>query len=543
MTLRSPSLFVLAFCLGLPSSATGTDETIGHRVSISRYGFPSVGKAFKLTAKAGTEGNGPAFVLPTNPVGATNLLTIVRDGGSLFDPLTAGTWKGLGQPPGAKGWRYKNGNADAAAPVKVIVVKPKLVKISTVGTGSMPVPLPANGDLRLVLRIDDRRYCTDARAPHAAEFPARMVKSRKQFPPAECGSECPLGTDTDGDRLDDCFETNTGVFVDAFDTGTDPTNSDTDDDGINDGDEVLGSSAGLNLPAFGVSPLRKDVLVEYDWFDDSISCGAHSHRPPSAVFAAVTAAFAGSPVGNPDGSTGINFVHDYGQGGVFTGGNFINDADGVLSGGVFSAEFQDHRAANFDPLRRGYFHYTILPHRYGATSSSGQAEFPGDDMIVSLGCALVDQFVANTIVHEIGHNFALGHGGNNSCNYKPNYNSVMNYRYQFPGVDNDCTPGANGVLDYSHGDRIPLDENALDENSGICGAPPVDWNNDSLIEAGVVFDVNSADEFQSVFCGGTLSTLTDNDDWSAIRLDFVSLGARLFAPTSTIDCTNVPPGF
>jgi Bacterial TSP3 repeat len=44
--------------------------------------------------------------------------------------------------------------------------------------------------------------------------------------------------DTDGDGLDDSVETNTGIFVDANDTGTDPLVADTDGDGVNDGVEV-----------------------------------------------------------------------------------------------------------------------------------------------------------------------------------------------------------------------------------------------------------------------------------------------------------------
>ena len=44
--------------------------------------------------------------------------------------------------------------------------------------------------------------------------------------------------DTDGDGLDDSVETNTGVYVSETDTGTDPSNADTDGDDVNDGDEV-----------------------------------------------------------------------------------------------------------------------------------------------------------------------------------------------------------------------------------------------------------------------------------------------------------------
>jgi lysophospholipase L1-like esterase len=44
--------------------------------------------------------------------------------------------------------------------------------------------------------------------------------------------------DNDGDRLEDWRETNTWIFVDANNTGTDPNNPDTDGDGVDDGDEV-----------------------------------------------------------------------------------------------------------------------------------------------------------------------------------------------------------------------------------------------------------------------------------------------------------------
>jgi hypothetical protein len=44
--------------------------------------------------------------------------------------------------------------------------------------------------------------------------------------------------DSDGDGLLDSVETDTGVYVDENDTGTDPDNPDTDGDGLTDGDEV-----------------------------------------------------------------------------------------------------------------------------------------------------------------------------------------------------------------------------------------------------------------------------------------------------------------
>ena len=62
--------------------------------------------------------------------------------------------------------------------------------------------------------------------------------------------------DSDCDGLLDTFETNTGVFVGASDTGSDPLDSDSDDDGAGDGAEVNAGSnpniADLMIPTLGV---------------------------------------------------------------------------------------------------------------------------------------------------------------------------------------------------------------------------------------------------------------------------------------------------
>ena len=51
----------------------------------------------------------------------------------------------------------------------------------------------------------------------------------------------------------------------------------------------------------------------------------------------------------------------------------------------------------------------------------------------------------STLMHELGHNFELTHGGAGSLypnverepNCKPNYLSVMNYLYQLRGLPDD----------------------------------------------------------------------------------------------------------
>ncbi len=358
-----------------------------------------------------------------------------------------------------------------------------------------------------------------------------------------CSSSSP---DADGDRLPDCAENNTGIYVGPLKTGTDPSKADTDNDGISDGDEVLGTLAGLDLPAMGVSPVHRNLLFEFDWTDDATDCAAHSHRPKASMIARLTAAFAGGPVTNPDGTTGITVISDYGQGGAFTGGNLIADADGRIDGAVNGPDFVAKRNANRDANRAGYFHYVIVAHQYGDAGnfSSGQALQPGSDMIVSLACLWdSDEIVANTVMHEVGHNLNIRHGGFESVNYKPNYNSVMNYQYQFEGINGDCTLPGQGITSYSVGVRIDLDENNLDERQGVCGSPPgpgVDWNSDGdAADFGFAKNLNGSYD-------DVLTVLRDYNDWANLSLrlgvGLPDVGSRSQSPPEVVSCQNVPPG-
>ena len=342
---------------------------------------------------------------------------------------------------------------------------------------------------------------------------------------------CVSTTDNDG------VETATGQYVSTSNTGTNPNLADTDGDALRDGDEVLGTTAGLNLPALGTTPVHKDLLFEFDWFADNLdsgTCGAHNHRPTQAVIDRMTAAYAAGPVTNPDGVNGVNVISDFGQGGGFGGGNLIADADGVLSSGVNSGEYVGIKTANFAANRNGSFHYVLLVHRYNTNStSSGQAEINGDDLIVSLQCSYAGTVaVGNTIMHEAGHNLGLRHGGNVDVpNYKPNYNSIMNYRYQFPGVDRNCSLGGDGVLDYSTGSMASLNEASLRETDGICSGVDIDWNLNGSIDASPVSVDLTSD--------GGFTTISDWNDWSHIT--FAGVGDGDGAPFAQPDVVTEQP--
>ena len=101
--------------------------------------------------------------------------------------------------------------------------------------------------------------------------------------------------------------------------------------------------------------------------------GPHSHRPTPGRISRLTIAYAAANVTNPDGTTGIHFIPDCGQGGPFTGGSLITGrADGNLdftfddAGGGFgeASAYHESKLANFDANRNGYFSYALILHRF-----------------------------------------------------------------------------------------------------------------------------------------------------------------------------------
>jgi Bacterial TSP3 repeat len=266
---------------------------------------------------------------------------------------------------------------------------------------------------------------------------------------------CTTGApDADGDGLCDDAEA-------AY--GTDPNNKDTDGDGFSDAAEVLGMTVAgspVDLRYFGASPLHKDVFVYLDYYT----------MPFAAGLTQITDAFANAPNANPDGTTGVN-LH-------IVMGKQIASADQVAN--IIGPSSGDWSVV--DPIKTKYFparyapimHYVLFANQYDSGTSSGISRgIPAHDLLVTLGAwstpfgTQLQQ--AGTIMHELGHNLGLQHGGNEGRNFKPNYLSLMNYRYQVVGLFKN---GVDGVLDYSRLQIGTVTENALVENNGMPAVSP-----------------------------------------------------------------------
>src|SRR5262249_20588114 len=77
-----------------------------------------------------------------------------------------------------------------------------------------------------------------------------------------------------------------------------------------------------------------------------------------------------------------------------------------------------------------------------------------------------------TLLHELGHNLGLKHGGvvrsgAIEANCKPNYQSVMNYLFQVHGL---LLPSGSPTIDLSRQELPSLAESNLSESGGL-GVP------------------------------------------------------------------------
>ena len=244
-------------------------------------------------------------------------------------------------------------------------------------------------------------------------------------------------------------------------------NPDIDGDGIPNTWEMKGYDADgdgkidVNYPAMGANPLKKDIFVEMDYMPDLLASEDELDR--------ITEIFANMPIRNPNGTTGINIHLDAGSARSakynLGGGNEVpyQQLDSTME------KWHEIRRANMDPDRGSSFHYMIWGDAHDEYGSSGLGYIGAPGFVVTVGprfwgkSATSDVRVA-TFVHELGHNLGLRHGGTEDVNYKPNYMSIMNYRYQLRGIER---PDGTKYFGYSTRVYKDLDENKLDEKTGF----------------------------------------------------------------------------
>lgn len=344
-------------------------------------------------------------------------------------------------------------------------------------------------------------------------------------------------------------------------------NADADGDGLWDDWEQSGiDTDGNGVPDFflpGANWQHKNIYVELDWMDcasggDCAAGDTHNHQPSAAAVAAVVQAFANANVTNPDGFNGITLTVDVNN--SIPHQNVLNIPNLCFTPAAGDGSFDAVKAdpANFGPAnpRRFAYHYGLFTHRQAAGSTvSGCGELPGNDFQVSLGGwnagagdtdgdGVADQDVgtvaqqAGTLIHELGHNLNLQHGGGDSVNRKPNYLSAMNYAFQMPGIpptDPDGAGPLQGRVDYSGAALANLNETGgLNEPAGIgdgtdntvyrclnftsangTGTGGIDWDCDvpaNATDVGVTNDINGDRICVTRGNNGALNTAPSGDD-------------------------------
>jgi PKD repeat protein len=308
--------------------------------------------------------------------------------------------------------------------------------------------------------------------------------------------------DTDGDGLPDDWEIN-GITVDS--NGV-----------ISVGN--TGNGVFINLPAMGADPKHKDIFVHLDWMQDSPD--GVSFKPNPRAIKMVIDSFAIAPVDNPDSKPGINLHVDFGATSIMnpvTGETWgTKSAAGdvpyqaVLEGTPGSAAdwpiaLDSIKTDRFNPNgRNAVFHYALYCQRYGDSGNKVgggiSRGIDGSDFLLGVGSIGFNPIQeASFFMHELGHNLGLHHGGGEDIQFKPNYISIMNYRFDYIGT----LKGSGGrAIDYSRRALDTLNETNLDETVGINDPDGhlTTWNFWSHVDGGPHNPcIDNPDEFNRLF--------------------------------------------
>jgi hypothetical protein len=366
----------------------------------------------------------------------------------------------------------------------------------------------------------------------------------------------------------------TGTSITTLDCNTEVGSVDTDNDGICDIWEQSGITLGGGFyQLVGAVVGQKDIFVEIDCmtgFCPTTSGSGINNNIQTVINVFAAEGFALHITVDETNLSVFDPLH------VWTDNTpaVLDDFDSIKKAkfgtsqeraGVTLGNGNANLRAKAQVYHYGLFAKNINTGTQTACGPSGQAELSGNDFIVSVGCTTSGGFANSnqerigTLMHELGHNLGLRHGGGDDDNCKPNLISVMSYARQFPWGSLAATTSSGQRTEwsptYSRQDLQTLDENALLESNGltittsqwnsggfssfgpgsssfeiIWGRPAVtygvtgasvNWNN----AAGNTAALNLNTLSGMTGCSGTLkSQLESYDEWSIMDLNFRDAG-------------------
>jgi cysteine-rich repeat protein len=190
----------LAALSGAPASAADV-------LTPAKIGIVKPGKLAKFVAK-----DSSLFPLPsgaddpTQSSGSLKYFDTLSSAGSDTYALPAGSWKGLGNPPGAKGFKYK-GAGSPSDPCKVVIIKEKVIKAVCKDSGVTLTP-PFTGDAGIILASGGMRYCATLGGTDVKNEAGNF--KRKDAPaPGACASVSPVCGNGTTEAGEDCDDGNT----------------------------------------------------------------------------------------------------------------------------------------------------------------------------------------------------------------------------------------------------------------------------------------------------------------------------------------------